>query len=478
MPDSGFDQDFFDVAVLGAGPAGLAAAGSAAAAGARVALVDAGKRTGGQYWRHRHGDDGKHHTGWSTYQSLEQAIERRAERIEHLAGHSVWQVETLPGPMFRVNMTTGDGERVILARTVIVATGAYDRQLPFPGWTVPGVFTAGAAQALLKGQGVLAGSRIVVAGTGVFLLAVAAGLAEGGAEVVGVFEAGGAPTSFARHPVALARNLTKLGEGAHYTRILARHRIPYRTHTAVVRARGAESLTGVVTAKLDRDWRVIDGSEQEIDCDTLAVGYGFTPQLELAVQLGCSTRLDFDGSLVAVVDADQLSSSPGVYVAGEATGVGGAALCVVEGEIAGRSAAAATGHAPTDGRTAGRLRRTRTARHQFATALLEAFPVRPGWMDWPDEDTIVCRCEEVTVGEITEAITELGAGDPRAVKLYSRPGMGLCQGRVCGYAISCLVADRAGHTPTVADLQGVAGRPIAQPITLGQLARAHHRSIE
>lgn len=476
-----FGHDVFDVAVLGAGPAGLAAAGSAAAAGARVALVDAGRRTGGQYWRHQQDDDGNHHTGWSTYQTLQRAVEIHADRIEHLAGHSIWQVETLPGPRFRVNMTTEDGawgERVILARTVIVATGAYDRQLPFPGWTIPGVFTAGAVQALLKGHGVLAGSRIVVAGTGVFLLAVAAGLAEAGADVAGVFEAGGAPTAFVRHPLAVARNPTKLAEGAHYARILARHRIPYRTHTAVVRARGTASVTGVVAAKLDRDWRVIPGSEREVDCDTLAVGYGFTPQLELAVQLGCSTRLDVDGSLVAVVDADQLSSAAGVYVAGEATGVGGSALCTVEGEIAGRSAAAATGHTSTAGRTDRRLRRARAARQQFAIALLEAFPVRPGWMSWPEEDTVVCRCEEVTVAAIDEAIHELGAADPRAVKLYSRPGMGLCQGRVCGYATSCLVADRAGRTPSAADLQGVAGRPIAQPITLGQLARAHHAAVE
>lgn len=377
-----------------------------------------------------------------------------------------------------MNATTDDGDRVVLARTVIVATGAYDRQLPFPGWTLPGVFTGGGTQALLKGHGVLAGAKIAVAGTGVFLLAVAAGLAEAGADVVGVFEAGGTPLTLARHPITLARNAAKMREGSRYAGVLARHRIPYRTHTAVITARGIDSVEGVVVAKLDRDWNIVDGSQREIDCDTVSVGYGFTPQLELAVQLGCATRLDTDGSLVAVVDDTQLSSVPNVYLAGEATGIGGAPLSISEGAIAGANAARAATTRPTDRRSQERLRRRRSAQQQFATTLLAAYPVRPGWMGWADQDTVVCRCEEVTVGTIDQAVAVLGAADPRAVKLYARPGMGLCQGRVCGYAVSCLVAERAGRSPTAADLQSVASRPVAQPISLGQLAAAYHRSVE
>ena len=472
--DTPYAREVFDVAVLGAGPAGLAAAGAAATAGARVALIDAGRRTGGQYWRHREGDDGSHHTGWSIFAGLTRTVEGHGARIEHLAGHSIWQVETLPDGGFRVNATVDDGERTILARIVIVASGAYDRQLPFPGWTLPGVFTAGGAQALLKGHGVVAGSKIAVAGTGPFLLAVAAGLAEAGAQVVGIFEAAGAPTAFARHPVSVARNSAKVLEGVRYAWVLARHRIPYRTRTAVIAAHGTDSVTGVLVAKLDRNWNVVDGSQRELECDTVAVGYGFTPQLELALQLGCATRLDQDGSLVAVVDVNQRSNVPGVYVAGEATGIGGSALSVTEGDIAGRHAARAATGAEPDALAIRRLGRRRGSQQFFATAMLQAYPVGAGWMSWTRADTVVCRCEEVTVETIDDAVHELGANDPRAVKLYARPGMGLCQGRVCGYATSCLVADRAGRTPTVSDLQGVAGRPIAAPITLGQLAAGHH----
>ncbi len=228
----------------------------------------------------------------------------------------------------------GGRSREVRARTVVLATGAYDRQLPFPGWTLPGVYTAGAAQALLKGHGVVVGQRIVVAGTGPFLLPVATGLAEAGATVVGVFEAG-RPTAFARHPLTVLRNAAKLREGAGYLRALRAHRVPYRTRSTVIEAIGDEVVTGVRVARLDAGWRIVPGSEEALECDAVAVGYGFTPQPELALQLGCAHVLDADGSLVATVDDDQASTVAGVFVAGEATGVGGADLAQAEGEIAG-----------------------------------------------------------------------------------------------------------------------------------------------
>ncbi len=492
-PPAGHDVTC-DVAVLGAGPAGIAAAGAAAATGARVALIDAGTRIGGQYWRHREADPGRHHTGWSAFRRLQEVLTQYAPGIVFLPGHSVWQVEPVAASGFRVHTTVDEQEATIDARALVLACGAYDRQVPFPGWTLPGVFTAGAVQALLKGHGVLAGRRIVVGGTGPFLLAVAAGLVQGGADVVGVCEAGAAPTAFARHPLAVARNPGKVAEGLRYASVLARHRVPYRTRTAVVVASGDDSVTGAQIATLDRQWNVVPGTRRFVDCDTVAVGWGFTPQLELAVQLGCGTSLDADGSLVADVDDRQSSTVAGVFVAGEATGVGGAALAVTEGTIAGRQAAAAARGAASPGTSSpgvaspgaawpgaggsavvpAALRRRRGAQRAFAAALLRAYPVRPGWMGWSSDDTVVCRCEEVTVGQIAAAV-ELGAENARAVKLYARPGMGLCQGKVCGYATGALVAARCGRTPSAADVAGVAGRPIAAPITLGALAAAHHR---
>ena len=426
-----------DVAVLGAGPAGLAAAAAAHRAGARVTVIDAAPRPGGQFWRHRPGEAGPR------------------TPVDFRPNHAIWHVERTDDGF---TTHTTDGE--IRSRTVIVATGAFDRQIPFPGWTLPGVYTAGGAQALLKGHGVVVGRRVVVAGTGPFLLPVATGLAAAGARVLGVFEAG-SPLGFARHPVAVLRNTAKLAEGAGYLRALRRHRIPLHTRQTVVAAHGTDQVEAVTVATLDRDWRI--RASREIECDAVAVGYGFTPQLEIPLQLGCATHLDLDGSLVATADHEQRASVPGVYLAGEVCGVGGAQLSLVEGELAGLVAAGAT---PPKA-----LLRRRSAHRAFAEAMHRTYPVPPGWPAWLHDDTLVCRCEEVPVREIRRVIDDLGATEPRAVKLLARPGMGLCQGRVCGYATACLTA--RDRPVTADDLRGLAARPIAQPVSLGTLARQH-----
>ncbi len=461
-----------DVAVIGAGPAGLAAAVAAAAGGVRVALIDAGPRPGGQYWRHRPGADGARHRGWPTYVRLRASLEAgvAAGTIAHLAGHSVWHVERdADEGTFTIHALVDGGGRTIRARTLVVATGAYDRQLPFPGWTLPGVFTAGAAQAMLKGQGVLVGRRIAVAGSGPFLLPVAAALAEAGATVVGAFEAG-RPTAFAKHPLTTLRAGAKLLEGAGYLRVLRRHGVPYRMRSAVIEALGEDGVTGVRVAGLDAAWNVVPGSERTIECDTVAVGWGFTPQTEIPLQLGCEMTLDRDGSLVVRVDDDQRTSAPGVYVAGEACGVGGAELALAEGEIAGLRAAAAASGREADPRALKAVGSRRAHGRAFAAALHEAFAVGPGWRTWLRDDTIVCRCEEVAVDAIHGAVDDLGATDPRTAKLFARAGMGLCQGRVCGYASAGLVAARCGRDMTAADLAGMSSRPIAQPVPLSVLA--------
>ena len=458
----------YDIAVIGAGPAGLAAATTAAAQGSRVVLLDAGPRPGGQYWRHREDDDGALHHRWAAFQRLRASLAAHHGRLDYRPEHHVWHVERTDAG-FTTHALSDEAPREFLSRTVVVATGAYDRQLPFPGWTLPGVFTAGAVQALIKGHGVLAGRRIVVAGTGPFLLPVAATLAESGARVVGVFEAG-RPTAFTRHPLVTARNAAKLAEGAQYVRTLLRHRVPYRVRSTVTKAHGADAVTGATVARLDDRWRIVPGSQRELACDTVAVGYGFTPQTEIPLQLGCAMRLDGGGSLVAQADARQRSTVDGVYVAGEACGVGGAQLSAVEGELAGLHAAHSTTGAVPDHRALARLLRSRAAQRAFAAALHEAYPVRPGWQDWLRPDTLVCRCEEVTAETIHRAVEDLGATDPRAVKLYARPGMGMCQGRVCGYATACLVAGHHGRDATAEDLRGMASRPIAQPVPLGVLA--------
>jgi hypothetical protein len=269
----------------------------------------------------------------------------------------------------------------------------------------------------------------------------------------------------------VARNAAKLAESAGYLATLLRHRVPYRTRSTVVAAHGTDEVTGATVAGLDAQWKVVPGSERRLDCDTIAVGYGFTPQIEIPLQLGCDTWSDFDGALHAHADEQQCSTVPGVYLAGEVCGVGGAALSLIEGELAALHAVhTATGAVP-DPAAVRRLVQRRSAQLRFASALNKAYPVQLGWMDWLDPGTVVCRCEEVTAEAVTEAVVDLGATDARAVKLYARPGMGLCQGRVCGYATACLVGARFDRGPANDDLRALAGRPVAQPVPLGTLAR-------
>lgn len=462
-----------DVAVIGAGPAGLAAAVTAAAGGRAVALVDAASRPGGQYYRHGPAEPGQDagygHRGrdWEIFVRLRE----RLEAVAYLAGHRVWHVESAD-PGFVVHAMAGEGDErpvEIRAATLVLATGAHDKALPFPGWDLPGVLTAGAAQALVKGNGVTAGTRTVVAGTGPFLLPVATGLAAAGSAIAGVYEAG-RPYKCYGFGAALARHPDRLAEGAAYAAALARARIPFLMGRAVVAAHGADAVAAVTIARLDADWRPIAGTERTVECDAVAVGYGFTPQLEIPLQLGCATRVAADGNLVVAVDATQRTSVAGVYAAGEITGIGGAQLALVEGELAALAATETAETAAASGKRVQWLLARRRRLRDFAAAMHAAYPVRPGWPAWLRADTLICRCEEVPYARLAAAV-ELGATDPRAVKLLSRAGMGWCQGRVCGHATAALTARATGRDLDAADLRGLAQRPVAQPIRLGDLAR-------
>ncbi|MGW0512933.1 FAD-dependent oxidoreductase [Streptomyces olivaceoviridis] len=453
------------LAVVGAGPAGLAAALAAAARGVRVTLVDAADQAGGQFYRQPAAALGARrpqalHHQWRTWERLRDGLDRHrtAGRITHLTDHHVWCVarESASGA-FAVHALLGPAQEdgvTVHADAVLLATGAYERVLPFPGWTLPGVVTAGGAQAMLKGGLVLPGRRVVVAGTGPLLLPVAAGLAAAGARVAALVESAGPGALLHRAP-ALAAQPGKLAEGAGYAARLLRHGVRTLARHTVVAAHGADRLEAVTVAALGRDGRPRPGSARRIPCDTLAVGHGMLPHTDLAETLGCA----LSGTAVRV-DAEQRTDVPGVWAAGEATGVGGAALALAEGHIAGRSAAARLrGTAPDPGGW-GAAARTRARLRAFATALDAVYAPPAGWADRVPDETVVCRCEEVTAGEVRGAVDSLGAGDLRTVKLLTRAGMGWCQGRMCA--------------PAVAGLTGcplTAGRrPFARPVPLGVLA--------
>ena len=456
----------FDIVVVGGGPAGLAAAAAAAEGGIRVALLDGGGAVGGQFWRS--GPERTRHLlhGRDTLADLRRRM--AAGGVHVLTRHQVvtvwrdgssWSIRCLAAAP--ADEPGGERAVIVAADRLVLATGALDRQMPFDGWELPGVMSAGGVQALLKGSGVVAGGSVVVAGSGPFLLPVAADLVTMGGGVAAVVEAS-SPVALARHPRAVIGAAGKGVEGARYLWRLRRAGAPYLRRHVVTRALGQEQLEAVEVARLDRDGRLVPGTERTIGCDVLAVGWGFVPQLELHLQVGCATSLATDGTLVVDVDDEQRTSVDGVWAAGEATGVGGSDLALAEGEIAGHAVA---------GRVAPRAAlRRRASMRRFAAALHAAFPVPPSLVEGAQRETLLCRCEEVTVGSVRDAVDEWGATDARTAKMLTRAGMGWCQGRVCGVACAAIVAHACGRAPTAADLRAFAERPLATPIRLGLLA--------
>ncbi|HYD81795.1 MAG TPA: FAD/NAD(P)-binding oxidoreductase [Paucimonas sp.] len=389
----------FDIVIIGAGPAGMAAAQAAAASGAAIAVVDDNVKSGGQIWRGGPDEskDGRAIALWSAL--------REARNVEFFSRTRI--CAPLDGKELLAE--TPDGALILQYGTLILATGARERLLPFPGWTLPGVTGAGGLQALSKGGYPVAGKRVVVAGSGPLLLAVAATLKIKGAEVVAIFEQ--APWHrVARFGLSLALTPGKLKQAMQLRATLSG--VPYRAGSHVVAAKGKDVLEKISVMQ--------GGRRREIDCDYLACGYGLIPNVELASALGCAT---IDGAVR--VDGLQRTSVPDVFCAGEGTGVGGVDLSLVEGKIAGLAAAQRSQDAEPHFAERERWR-------AFARRLERAFALRPDLRSLCEPDTIVCRCEDVAHRSL--------ASHPnwRSAKLHTRCGMGPCQGRICGGATGFL----------------------------------------
>lgn len=391
-------QQRFDVLVVGGGPAGVAAAVRAAEAGVRVGIVDDNTNLGGQIWR------GEHEQGKDI--PAAQWISRlRTAGATFLGGLRVFHQ-----PKTGVLLAEGHDDLHVLSYTkLILATGARERFLPFPGWTLPNVTGAGGLQAMVKSGLPIRGKRVVIAGTGPLLLAVAAYLHEHGAEIPIICEQA-SWSSLARFATTLFGQPRKIAQGLHLKRQLAGVRFAANSWPLAVHGKAAVEAV-VISCR---------GRTETIACDYLACGFHLVPNIELPLVLGCQTRRG-----CVRVDDFQRTTVPEVLCAGEPTGIGGVELSLAEGQIAGLVAAGQM-------TKANKIFCERHKARNFALTLDRAFRLRSELRRLADLDTIVCRCEDVRYSRLSQHTSW------RSAKLHTRCGMGPCQGRVCGPATEFL----------------------------------------
>ncbi|HEX4562561.1 MAG TPA: FAD-dependent oxidoreductase [Gemmatimonadales bacterium] len=383
-----------DVAVIGGGPAGIAAATRGSEAGKRVLVLDEAPHLGGQIWRHL------------SRESLPAKARTWLERFDRSGAEGLTETSVVDLQDSRVLAVRWNEEVRVRAPHVIIATGARELLLPFPGWTLPNVMGVGGLQALVKSGASVVGKRVALAGAGPLVLPVAAALARAGARLVVVADRTSA-SRVLRFAASLAGRPGELWEGVRYRAQFAGTR--YRWGTRVISAAGESRVQEATFTAGGRTWTE--------PVDLLGAAAGLVPNTELARLAGCEVR----GGVV-MVDALQQSSRAGVWCAGEPAGVGGVDLALLEGEIAGLDAAGQP--VPQS------LQKARDAGRAHARRLDLAFGLDA--VELPPPETIVCRCEDVPCSAFDKSWTM------RQAKLYTRAGMGPCQGRVCGAALHAM----------------------------------------
>lgn len=429
-----------DVLIVGAGPAGMAAAAAAAEHGRKVTLIDDNATPGGQIWRHdlRNAITGRTPTAERRKRLALARLRRSGAQV--LSGYRVFEAD----PSGSLHAVREDSDHPVATHFkwnhLVLATGARERFLPFAGWTLPGVFGAGGLQALAQGGLPVEGKHIVVAGTGPLLLAVAAHLRKRGARIPLIAEQTSA-SRLARFAAFLRRHPAKLAQGLSYRAALLG--APYRTGCWPVAALAnpdQNTLRAVVLSDGRKTW--------EEPCDLLACGFHLVPNNELAELLGCALR----GSFVAV-DAQQRTSVQNVFCVGEPTGIAGLESALLQGEIAGLACA---------GRPTEPLQRLLAAERQFAGQMERAFALRPELHSLATAQTIICRCEDVRLNSL------FACHSWREARLQTRCGMGPCQGRICGPIVHAIFGwEPASIRPPIfpVPLDALCLNPVAAEVT-------------
>lgn len=419
-----------DVGIVGAGPGGMAAARVVAAAGLTAVVLDEGHGAGGQIFRQLPpgaaartlAEPPSHHHGHTLLAAF------GASPAKLRSGAVVWRAQ--PGRLWFEQ----DGASWLLrCRHVVLAPGAYDRCIPFPGWTLPGVLTAGALQVMVRGFGIVPGRRAIVAGSGPLLLPTVTALLGAGVQVVAALEASSRWRALLALPGVLG-NGARFREAFWYARQLLRAGVRLRWGWTVFGVEGEGRVQRVVIGKVDGAGRPRRETAQTLDVDVVGAGFGLVPSIELGLHLGCASMWHAErGGHRLVVDAAQGTSVAGVWAAGEICGIGGAEVAMAEGEVAGHAVVRALRGTAIPAAAVAKAARERRA----ADAMLRAFAPLPGLHELAQPDTIVCRCEDVPRAH-AEAAAALHGGSLRGIKVGCRAGMGPCQARICGPSLQAL----------------------------------------
>ncbi len=460
-----------DFVIIGGGPGGVAAAIKAAKAGVNVTLLDENERLGGQGFRqHQKGfnvtDPDALGPDYTEGQDLLQQFYSHADKIQYLNNTLVWGIF--------------DDRSLALASTgissslhfkhLVVATGAYDRPVPFPGWALPGVFTAGGAQKLVKTERVLPGENILLAGTGPLQLVLADQILEAGGKIAAILEAGNYAKHWLQGVKGIWGNWNFLKEGLQYWRSIKKAGVSMLSGHMIIEARGDGRVQEAVITKVDKNWRPKRNTVQSVNVDSICLGYGLVSSAEMTMLAECEHEYDLRrGGYIPLRKANMETSVPGIYAVGDGAGVAGRKAAIAEGCIAGIAAAGALG--TMSQATADEQMRPYQNKlyniNRFRKVLDDISLPRKGLYELATDDTVICRCEEITLKQLKAALSDRNLRI-KDVKRMTRMGMGACEGRMCGPSVIELLRHRLNVSAE--DVGSLNPRPSIKPVALGVLA--------
>ena len=451
------------IVIVGAGPAGVRAAQTLAEAGLRPIVIDENRRAGGQIYRQPPPGfvrSKKELYGFEAAkaEALHDSFEQLRAKIDYRPDTLVWNCT--PG---QLDLLHAQRHAEQPYTHLILCTGALDRVMPFPGWTLPGVYTLGAAQVALKAQGCVLDGRVVVAGSGPLLYLLAYQYAKAGADVVAVLDTARFGGKLRALP-ALLRQPATFAKGLYFMSWLRAKGVPLFDGVDDIAADGKQTIQSLRWTR--------GGKTTEIACDALATGFGLRSETQLAELAGCRFVFnELNQQWLPQCDDVGRSSVPGVYLAGDGSGIAGADAA----ELSGRAAALAllqdlnlpanAAAKAASAEESRRLAQTLRSNLQFRQGLETAFPTAVHWARDCADDLVICRCEEITAGQLRRSVQQEGTVEINRLKALTRVGMGRCQGRICGAAAAEILAHAAGVS--VAEAGRLRVQAPVKPIPVG-----------